>query len=96
MDDVAFMRELQRAASLLHDAQRARQGKRMAAIEQRLQALSLNQLHGDVVEAVFFAASNTTTMFGCVNKPAARASVWNRDRSSGRESLCLARSAGWS
>src|SRR5258708_3592937 len=55
VDDVAFMRELQRAASLLHDAQRARQRKRMAAIEQRLQALSLNQLHGDVVQAVFFA-----------------------------------------
>ena len=55
VDDVAFMRELQRAAGLIHDAKRARQGKRVAAIEQRLQALSLHQFHGDVVEAVFLA-----------------------------------------
>ena len=55
VDDVAFMRELQRTTSLLHDAQRARQGKRVAAVKQRLQALSFHQFHGDVVEAVFFA-----------------------------------------
>ncbi len=55
VDDVAFMRELQRAAGLIHDAQRARQRKGVAVIEQRLQPLSLDQLHGDVVEAVFLA-----------------------------------------
>ena len=55
MDDVAFVRELQRAARLLHDAQRTRQRKRMAVVEQRLQALAFHQFHGDVVEAVFFA-----------------------------------------
>src|SRR6266571_7971026 len=49
------MRKLQRAAGLLHDAQRARQWKAMAVVEQGLQTLSLNQLHGDVVEPVFFA-----------------------------------------
>src|SRR5260370_79483 len=49
------MRKLQRAAGLLHDAQRARQWKAMAVVEQGLQTLSLNQLHGDVVEAVLFA-----------------------------------------
>src|ERR1700719_3152043 len=33
----------------------ALQGKRVAAVKQRLQALTFHQLHGDVVEAVFFA-----------------------------------------
>ena len=39
---VAFMRELQRAASLLHDAQRARQGKRVAVVKKCLQALAFH------------------------------------------------------
>src|SRR5438094_2541600 len=52
---VAFVRELQRAARLLHDAQRTRQRKRVAVVEQRLKALAFHQFHGDVVEAVLFA-----------------------------------------
>ena len=55
MNDVAFMRELQGAAGLLHDAQDAGKGKGLAAIEMRLKAFAFDQLHGDVVEAVFFA-----------------------------------------
>ena len=54
MDHVSLMGELKRAAGLLHDSQCARQGKRVPAVEQRLQALSLDQLHSDVVQAVFF------------------------------------------
>jgi len=48
VDDVAFMRELQRATGLIHDAQRARKRKGVAVIEQRLQALPLDQFHCDV------------------------------------------------
>ncbi len=55
VNDVPLMRELQRAASLIHDAQRARQRKGVAVIEQCLQTFSLHQFHGDVVQAVFFA-----------------------------------------
>ena len=55
MDDVALVRELQRTAGLLHDAQRARKRKCLAVIQQRLQTLSFDQLHGDIVQAVFFA-----------------------------------------
>ena len=55
VNNVAFMGVLQRAAGLVHDAQRAGQGKGMSAIQKSLQALAFHQLHGDVVEAVFFA-----------------------------------------
>ncbi len=53
--DVPLVRKLQRAARLLHDAQHARQRKRHAAIEMRLQTLAFHQLHRDVIQAVFFA-----------------------------------------
>ena len=52
---LSLVRELQRAARLLHDAQHARQRKRLPAVEQRLHALAFHQFHGDVVQAVFFA-----------------------------------------
>ena len=55
MHDVVFVRKLQRVARLLHDAQHARKRKRVAGIEQRLNALAFNQFHRDVEEPVFFA-----------------------------------------
>ncbi len=52
---VAFVGELQGAASLIHNAQNARQREGVAIVEESLEALSFDQLHGDVVETVFFA-----------------------------------------
>src|SRR5258708_33690688 len=55
MDDVAFVSELEGAAGLLHDAEDAGDGEGMAGVEESLEAFALDKLHGDVVEAVFFA-----------------------------------------
>ena len=55
MNDVALVGELERAASLLHDAENAGKRKRLMIVEMRLEALALDEFHGDVVEAVFFA-----------------------------------------
>ncbi len=55
MHDVAFVRVLQRAAGLLHDAQYARERESVAGIDQRLNALAFHQFHRDVVLTVFFA-----------------------------------------
>ncbi len=55
MDDVAFVSELEGAARLLHDAEDAGDGEGMAGVEESLEAFALDKLHGDVVEAVFFA-----------------------------------------
>ena len=55
MNDVALVSELEGAAGLLHNAENARDREGMAGIEEGLEAFALDEFHGDVVEAVFFA-----------------------------------------
>ncbi len=55
MDDAAFVGKLEGAAGLLHDAEDAGNGEGVAGIEERLEAFALDEFHGDVEEAVFFA-----------------------------------------
>jgi hypothetical protein len=55
MDDAALVSELEGATGLLHDAEDAGDGERMAGVKESLEAFALDEFHGDVVEAVFFA-----------------------------------------
>jgi hypothetical protein len=55
VDDAAVVSELEGATGLLHDAENAGNRKRMAGIEESLEALALDEFHGDVIEAIFFA-----------------------------------------
>src|SRR5208283_3490291 len=55
VNDAAFVGELQGAAGLLQDAQNTRNGKGFAAVQNRLHGFADDELHGDVVKAVFFA-----------------------------------------
>ena len=55
VDHQSLVREFESGAGLLHQAQHARQRKRLPLIEQRLEAAAFDQLHGDVKLAIFFA-----------------------------------------
>ena len=55
MDDVAFVRVLQGAAGLLHNAQDAREREGVAGVDQRLHAFAFHQFHRDVVLTILFA-----------------------------------------
>src|ERR1700733_4137803 len=55
MNNVVFVRVIERGRSLFDNFYRARKGKRLVFVEQRLQAAAFDQFHRDIKNPAFFA-----------------------------------------